>query len=515
MATPAEKLATSLEILKNLQDQGNVAIRSNQLTRTHRERLVKNGFLQEVIQGWYIPTSPHETTGDSTAFYASFWEFAAAYFNERFLNQWCLSPEQSLLLQVGNWTVPQQLLVRAPTANNKITALLHNTSLLDVRSALPEAKYIEEKQGLRLYSIPSALMMCSPQFFQQKKIDVRAALSMIRDPSDILVLLLQGGHSIVAGRLAGAFRNIGYTHIADEIVKTMQASGYVVREHDPFAEKQLTLTFSSRERSPYVNRLQVMWHEMRDVVRGCFPLAPGIPDDKMSYLKNIEESYVNDAYHSLSIEGYRVDPQLIRRVREQNWDPENKESDKKERNALAARGYWQAFQAVKQSVTQVLDGANPGKVAYNDHGTWYRELFAPSVTVGLLKPSDLAGYRNGAIYIKRSMHVPPNCEAVRDLMPVFYDLLQTETEASVRIVLGHFVFVNIHPYFDGNGRIGRFLMNLMLAAGGYPWTIVPVTQRDTYMLCLEQASTQQNIAPFADFIAHLVEDSLAGKPVLM
>jgi len=39
------------------------------------------------------------------------------------------------------------------------------------------------------------------------------------------------------------------------------------------------------------------------------------------------------------------------------------------------------------------------------------------------------------------------------------------------MVLGHFVFVYIHPYLDGNGRIGRFLMNLMLAAGGYPWTV--------------------------------------------
>ncbi|WP_317503891.1 Fic family protein [Idiomarina sp. HP20-50] len=37
--------------------------------------------------------------------------------------------------------------------------------------------------------------------------------------------------------------------------------------------------------------------------------------------------------------------------------------------------------------------------------------------------------------------------------------------------------VYIHPYFDGNGRIGRFIMNLMLASGGYPWTVVPVERR--------------------------------------
>jgi len=36
-------------------------------------------------------------------------------------------------------------------------------------------------------------------------------------------------------------------------------------------------------------------------------------------------------------------------------------------------------------------------------------------------------------------------------------------------------------YLDGNGRMGKFIMNLMMAAGGYPWTIVPVTRRDEYM----------------------------------
>jgi len=54
----------------------------------------------------------------------------------------------------------------------------------------------------------------------------------------------------------------------------------------------------------------------------------------------------------------------------------------------------------------------------------------------------------------------------------------------VRIVLGHFFFVYIHLYMDGNGRIGRFLMNAMMAAGGYPWTIIPVETRDEYMVLI-------------------------------
>jgi len=63
------------------------------------------------------------------------------------------------------------------------------------------------------------------------------------------------------------------------------------------------------------------------------------------------------------------------------------------------------------------------------------------------------------------MHVPPNREAVREAMPAFSDLLREETDPAVRVVLGHFVFVTVHPYMDGNGRVGRFLMNVMMALG--------------------------------------------------
>ena len=138
------------------------------------------------------------------------------------------------------------------------------------------------------------------------------------------------------------------------------------------------------------------------------------------------------------------------------------------------------------------------------HSTWYRELFGPSVVAGILKPADLAGYRNGAVYIRHSMHVPPRSEAVRELMPAFFDQLREEVEPAVRVVLGHFFFVYIHPYFDGNGRMGRFLMNAMMASGGYPWTVIPVAERERYMAALESASVKQDIKPFTDFLAELV-----------
>jgi len=97
-------------------------------------------------------------------------------------------------------------------------------------------------------------------------------------------------------------------------------------------------------------------------------------------------------------------------------------------------------------------------------------------------------------------------------MPAFFDLLREEPEPAVRVVLGHFVFVYIHPYMDGNGRMARFLMNVMLAAGGYPWTVIPLEKRADYMAALESASVEQDIVPFAMFLGRLVSDSLEGKP---
>jgi hypothetical protein len=303
--------------------------------------------------------------------------------------------------------------------------------LLDARYPAPKKTDIEVKKGLNVFTLESALISCSPQFFTQYPTDARAILAMIRDASQILTKLLEGGHSTIAGRLAGALRNIGNTKIADDIIKTMQAAGYDIRESDPFTFSTPIL-LSQRQVSPYVNRMRILWHQMREDIIPRFPKAPSPALKVKEYLKTVDEIYVTDAYHSLSIEGYRVSRELIERVRSGNWNPERDENDKNHKNALAARGYWQAFQAVKKSIQKIFKKENAGDVAWHDHGDWFREMFAPSVQAGILKPTDLAGYRGLPVFIRRSKHVPPNVEAVRDLMPAFFELLKEEKEASVR-----------------------------------------------------------------------------------
>lgn len=505
MASAAEKLAESLEVISDLQSKGVIAIRSTNLTRTHRERLLKAGFIKEVIKGWYIMSRPDERVGESTAWYTSFWGFCAQYLSDRFGEDWSLSPEQSLKLHAGDTAVPVQLLVRAPKAGNMKTDFPHKTSIFETRATFARGDALVVKDGLRLFSIEEALILVPENFFKQNATDARTILAIIPDASALLARLLDGGHTSAAGRLAGAFRSIGKTRIADEIVSTMKAASHDVRMSDPFAES-VTVLNAGRETSPHVHRIRLKWEAMREAVIAHFPAAQPITNDAEAYLTAMDEIYVTDAYHSLSIEGYRVSPELIEKVRSGGWNPDGDKEDLAMKDALAARGYWEAFQSVRESVRAVLEGEDVGDVAERELTAWYRALFTPSVGAGILKAAQLAGYRNAPVYIRGSQHVPMSVEAVRECMPVFFELLQAETNPAVRVVLCHFIFVFIHPFLDGNGRTARFLMNVMLAAAGQPWTVIKVENRAAYMTALEAASVREDIVPFAKFLADTLKD---------
>ena len=508
MPAPNAKLAESLTALQALQKGGHRVIRSGALSRVHRERLLANGFLQKVMKGWLISASPGARAGDSTPWYASFWEFCARYCDERFGEAWHLSPEQSLLLHAENTVTPAQVVVYSLRGNNHNLNLPFGTSLYDLKQPdMPAASDTAVKDGLRVFSPAASLVRMPESFFSRKPIETQVVLAGLRDASDLLRLLLTGANSVKAGLLAGAMRRIDRPAIADEILKTMKAAGYDARESDPFAPGY-TFGVLSPSSAPIVGRMQAMWKSMRGAVIEHFPSAPGLPQDTARYLERVDDIYKSDAYHSLSIEGYSVTPALIERVQLGNWDPDSHDQDRKNRDALAARGYWQAFQEVKAAVADIVGGASPGARARAAHADWYRALFQPCVAAGLIPPAALAGYRNDAVYLRTSRYVPPRWEAVRDAMPALFDLLEAETEPGVRAVLGHWLFGYIHPYPDGNGRMARFLMNAMLAAGGYPWTVIRVEDREAYLSALDKASVDMDIAPFAVFIAERVRWSM-------
>lgn len=195
------------------------------------------------------------------------------------------------------------------------------------------------------------------------------------------------------------------------------------------------------------------WAAMRNSVIERFPSPPNTSTDPQTYLKQVDDIYATDAYHSLSIEGYSVNFELIERVRSGEWNPDLDENDRNHRNVLAARGYWQAFLAVKKSLEKILntDLGDLSSIVETDHEKWYRGLFTPSITAGILETVDLAGYRNHPVYIRGSMYVPPNYIAVRELIPAFFDLLRNENEAAVRGQWSNGTFFNERN--DGEWRL--------------------------------------------------------------
>jgi Fic family protein len=257
--------------------------------------------------------------------------------------------------------------------------------------------------------------------------------------------------------------------------------------------------------SPYARRIEVLWRLHREQVLESFPHEPGLPKNGAEYLASVNHHYVGDAYHSLSIEGYHVSPQLIEAVVNHRWNPDESPIDGVDRDALAARGYYEAFQAVKRTLARVLEGVNASDAVEQDLPEWYRLLWRPCQEAQLIPPEHTIGYRRGPVYIRGSKHVPPPREALMDAMEMLFSCLKQEPHAAVRAVLGHYLFVFIHPYPDGNGRIGRFVMNAMFASGGYPWTVVRADNRDAYIGALEEVHLKGDISRLARFLAHEME----------
>lgn len=511
MAGAQNLLADSLARIEKLHGAGQYVVGTGDLPTADQARLVKAGWLMPIVRGWYMSSRPEFGDGETTTWQAIWKEFIARYAHKRFGEQWHLSPEISLMEQTAAPLTSKQVIIHTRAGQNNVTPLIHGWTVVDYKlPGLAPSEEVTVQVGLRLLSIPYSLIHVSENFFHAQKASAQIALGLLADTSDLARILLDSGKPVVGGRVVGALRAVGREKDSNDLKKTLEAGGHRITETDPF-ETPPVVVAPATKRSPYVMRMHTMWASMREPAIQPFETPPGTPVSARQYLADLDARYVNDAYNSLSIEGYSVTPELIERVRSGQWNPHGE--DKKSRDAMAAKGYSIAHDAVRESVRKILKGGNAGAVLRDSLADWNRALWTPSVQAGILKPSELAGYRNGPVYIKNAEHVPPPREAVRDCMPDFFKLLEKEQHAAARAVLGHFIFVFIHPYMDGNGRLGRFIMNAMLASGGYSWTVIPVRRRPDYLRTLNQASAHGNIGPFAKFLAGLVRAQSAPGPV--
>ncbi len=473
------------------------------------------GWLQPIIKGWYqIEMETEGSDGNSTQWYSHFWAFVSYYLSDRFGTEYCLSSESSLDFHTHALTIPRQVVVITASSSANTLSLPHDTSLNTYAdpNSLPEKR--QTLRAIQVMPLELALCRAVPRYFQSAAMDAEIALQQAQ-PDNLSRYLLAGGHTRAASRLIGAYRFIGLPERASRIKDDMVAAGFRVSAVNPFEHAAPLLSIKPRAQAPIVARLQAMWQKMRVDVIDTFEKVKTSQVDATTCLAHIEDIYQDDVYNSLSIEGYQVTPELIEKIRKGNWDPDHSGQDKEQVAAMTARGYREAYKEVLKTITRLIKSGEPVKGLQNDLQSWYRNLFSASVQAGSLSATDLAGYRNRPVFIRNSRHVPPAHEVLMDSMEALFSCLQQEPEPAVRAVLGHFMFVFIRPYPDGNGRLTRFLMNTQWVTAGYPWTIIRLEKRKQYMRSLEQASVEDNIKTFSEFILQEMQidwQSKGNKP---
>jgi len=449
-----------------------------------------------------------QTAGGSALWYESIWSFISQYLTLRFNDHYWLNAESSLDIHTDNNSMPAQIVVFVKDGTEGIVSLPNNMSLLVTRGKTqPEG--LVEHLGINVFPLEMALARTTPSSFKNNPVSMQVALRNA-DLDKLAGALLRSKNVASVGRIIGAFNALGMRAESKKLEAIMSGVFGSIKINDPFVTAPVILG-RERKEAPSAKRVRIMWQQMRqDVINGfdkCEPVFDFLSRPLDETLGMIDELYVHDAYNSLSIEGYKVTPELIERVSQGDWSPETIDKDNEAKDALAARGYYDAFNSVKASLTEAYNKEDLNYLIDVGITQWYTSLFKPCVTAGLVTELDLAGYRKGPIYIRTSMHVPPASEQLMDCMTALKECIAEEEYFSVKAILGHLFFGYIHPYFDGNGRTARFLMNILFIIGGYRWVVIKQETRGEYLAALEAASVHKNITPFVEFILDSINNT--------
>lgn len=186
-----------------------------------------------------------------------------------------------------------------------------------------------------------------------------------------------------------------------------------------------------------------------------------------------------------------------------------------------------------EQVTAVLDGKNvlaPARdiqeirnalAAYDKLDTWNASSISDlldahkTLMFGLVdRPGE---FRSGGVGIQGGqeiLHVAPPAHLVPQLVAALFDYLQSEKlHPLLKSSIFHYEFEFIHPFIDGNGRLGRLWQTLMLQNFNPIFAYIPIenmirNRQAEYYQALNQANASASSACFVEFILHAISDSL-------
>ena len=123
--------------------------------------------------------------------------------------------------------------------------------------------------------------------------------------------------------------------------------------------------------------------------------------------------------------------------------------------------------------------------------------------------TDAGAYRTLDVMAAGTEYRYPSHLKVPELMAEFRASLTNQAEHPVKVAArAHLDFVTIHPFRDGNGRVARLLLNLLLLRAGYPLAVIPVTRRSEYIESLVAAQQGQDATMWESLVLDAVESSL-------
>ena len=488
---------------------GNI-VHSKNMKPGQQALLYKNGYLKRIIKGWYLLDADMgaQSAGESALWYESIWSFIGQYLYSRFKGNYWLSAEASLDIHTDNNSMPSQIVVFVKKGTEQLVKLPNDMSLLLTKGKNAPSEIVEH-QDVNIFSLESAIAGAVPTAYKNYPDSMQIALRSA-NLDKLAEALIRSRNKLSAGRVIGAYGALGMRTESKKLHTIMGSVFDGIQIKNPFETAPVEIAARKKEAAS-AYRLRITWEKSREAIKAlCADKEPefdfySTPIDQT--LNTVSELYVHDAYHSLSIEGYAVTPELIEKVSHGDWSPETVGQDQDTKNALAARGYFDAFNLVKDALAEAYQKEDLNYLIDVGITQWHTALFAPCVTAGLIKELDLAGYRKGPIYIRSSRHVPPASEQLMDCMQALKESIAGEESFAVKAILAHWLFGYIHPYFDGNGRTARLLMNFLLTVGGYKWVVVRREDKSEYMAALESASVHKDVTPFTNFIMGMaVED---------
>ncbi|MBI4116534.1 Fic family protein [Candidatus Pacearchaeota archaeon] len=123
--------------------------------------------------------------------------------------------------------------------------------------------------------------------------------------------------------------------------------------------------------------------------------------------------------------------------------------------------------------------------------------------------SQIGKYRTLQVYIRGVDWLPPKPEEVPKEMGSLLSWYAKNKKNINPLVLSayfHSAFETIHPFVDGNGRVGRLLMNFILHRNKLPMINIPNRKKHIYYLALESSQTKGDLRPFVKFLFDLLKE---------